>query len=177
MRLAIAAGDVRFKVRVAAIALHAGRVLLHRWEKDDLWALPGGTTEMMEPTSQTLARELEEEIGVQARIGRLVWAVENFFRYDQRSYHELGYYYRCTLPKTHLWTAGCERFEGLEVYEDQAEPLRLLYQWFPLSALDDLQLYPQFLRDGLKHLPAVVTHVVIQEAEPENHPTTGSRMP
>lgn len=163
MRLAVAASDARFKVRVAAIALHAGRVLLHRWEMDPFWALPGGTCELLETTSQTLARELSEEIGVQARVGRLVWVVENFFRYDRRDYHELGFYYRCSLPETHLWTAGCEQFEGSELFEDQSPPMRLLFQWFRVEELEQLPLYPQFLREGLKNLPDAVTHVVIRE--------------
>ena len=114
-------------------------------------------------TRQTLARELLEEIGARARVGRLLWVVENFFRYEQRDNHELGFYYRCSLPETFHWEQTGNSFEGLEIYEDQSRVLRLIFRWFPLDEVEKLPLYPQFLRAGLLRLPRVVTHVMIHE--------------
>jgi len=42
-------GDVRFNYRVVGIAFDADRVLLHRAERDDFWALPGGRGESKRP--------------------------------------------------------------------------------------------------------------------------------
>jgi ADP-ribose pyrophosphatase YjhB (NUDIX family) len=61
-------GLVRFHCRAAAIALHDGHVLLRRAEMDDFWALPGGHCEVLEPSHDTLTREMREELGVSVTV-------------------------------------------------------------------------------------------------------------
>jgi len=57
-------GSVRFNYRAVGVALHGGKVLLHRAEKDPFWALPGGRVELLEAAGDTLRREMQEELGV-----------------------------------------------------------------------------------------------------------------
>ena len=61
-------------VGIAAVARTGdGQVLLVRRADVGEWALPGGTLEWGETLSATVARELEEEAGVErCRVGRLV---------------------------------------------------------------------------------------------------------
>src|SRR3990172_2296851 len=47
----------RFNYRVAAVMLHGQRVLLHRFETEEFWCLPGGRVEMLEPAAVSLRRE------------------------------------------------------------------------------------------------------------------------
>jgi len=58
---------------VAAIIQHGGRVLICQRKKDDTfglkWEFPGGKVQENESPAAALARELEEELGVRARIG------------------------------------------------------------------------------------------------------------
>jgi 8-oxo-dGTP pyrophosphatase MutT (NUDIX family) len=49
-------GEDLFSLRVAGIALHRGRVLLHRAVDDDFWCLPGGRAEFRECASATARR-------------------------------------------------------------------------------------------------------------------------
>ncbi len=72
---------VRFNFRAAAVIVDDGYVLLHRAAHEDFWSLPGGRVEAGEASAATVARELTEELGpaVDARVGRLLWVVENFF--------------------------------------------------------------------------------------------------
>lgn len=61
-------------VRVAAgILEHQGRILICRRAEGDShsgkWEFPGGKIEPGETPEQALARELEEELGIRARIG------------------------------------------------------------------------------------------------------------
>ena len=37
---------------------------------------------------------MQEELGVEAVVGPLLWIVENFFDYEGKAWHELGFYYR-----------------------------------------------------------------------------------
>jgi ADP-ribose pyrophosphatase YjhB (NUDIX family) len=147
-------GEDRFSLRVAGVALHRGRVLLHKSVDDDFWCLPGGRAELRETASATLRREMLEELDVQVQIERLLFVVENFFPHDECRYHELGLYFRVQLPGDwkHLdATASFEGQEGDSVVE---------FRWFPLEGLDEVVLYPEFLRTDLAALPRVTTHIV-----------------
>ena len=157
--LIIRQDSLRFVYRVAGVAVHAGRVLLHRAEDDDFWALPGGRGEMLEPSTETLRREMGEETGLAVTVDRLLWVVENFFDYGKKTYHELGLYFLMTFtPDSPVWTYG-QSFEGQELFPD-GRVLKLIYQWWPLADLDTITVYPSFLPGGLRQLPATIQHII-----------------
>ena len=147
-------GSVRFNYRVVGIALDGDRVLLHRWEKDDFWALPGGRGELLEPAEETLAREMREELGVDIRIERLVWVVENFFEYDDHDYHELAFYFLMVLPP------DCYVLKKHEPFWSEDNGVTITFQWFRRDEVADLELYPTFLKQGLRSLPETTQHIV-----------------
>src|SRR5689334_20866446 len=91
-------GNYRFNYRVVGVAIHDGRVLLHQGEGESFWTLPGGRAELGESAEQTLQREMREELEIEIEIVRLLWVVENFFRFDQKNYHELSLYFLMRLP-------------------------------------------------------------------------------
>ncbi len=72
-------GDIRFNFKASGVAVHNGRILLTRDENVDFWYLPGGRVEVLETTTDTLRREMREELGVEAKVEPLLWIVENFF--------------------------------------------------------------------------------------------------
>lgn len=63
----------RPRIRVAAIIVEDGRLLLVRHEKDGVsyWMLPGGGVDYGETLTQALRRELREELCVEAEVGPL----------------------------------------------------------------------------------------------------------
>lgn len=149
--------QTRFVNRVGGIAIDGGRVLLQRAVTDDFWALPGGRAELMEPSAESLRREMREEIQVDVTVERLVYVVENFFHYTDRRVHELGLYHAMHLPADSI-LRGVSEFEGYE------GSLGLVFRWFPLETLSDVRIYPTFLREGLRALPAHATHIVVNES-------------
>ncbi len=145
---------VHFNYRVAGIALHAGHVLLHTSPGDDFWVLPGGRGELMELSAETLRREMMEELGAEISVGRMVWVVENFFRYQNERYHELAFYYLMEFsPDSPIYDTAAE-FYGDEF------GVPLTFRWFKIDRLADVTLYPVFLKDGLAAIPPMVTHLV-----------------
>jgi 8-oxo-dGTP pyrophosphatase MutT (NUDIX family) len=90
--------DTRFQMRAAGIALRDGRVLLQHASIDDSWALPGGRIEQGESSGQTLLREMQEELLAAVEVGPLAFIVESFFANTGRSFHEVGFYHRMTVP-------------------------------------------------------------------------------
>ena len=155
---------IRFNYRTVGVCVEDGWVLLHRAERDDFWSLPGGRVEMGEESAGALRRELREELGEEsaAEVGRLLWVVENFFALDGTPHLELGLYYAITLPPGSAWRDTTREHAGIE--DDLEGPLRLIFRWFPLAALDDLPLYPAFLRAALPRLPAQTERIVNRDA-------------
>lgn len=69
-------------VGVGGVVVHRGRVLLIRRGKSPLqgcWTIPGGRVEWGETIEQAVVRELEEETGLQIRVGELIEVVERIF--------------------------------------------------------------------------------------------------
>ena len=88
------------------------------------------------------------------QIERLLFVVENFFPHDARHYHELGLYFLMRLPGDweHLdATASFEGREGDAIVE---------FRWYPLERLEEVVVYPEFLRTDLAALPQATTHIV-----------------
>ena len=145
-------GSFRFTNRVVGIALDRDRVLLHRTDDMTFWALPGGRAELLESSVESLKREMREEIDSDVEVERLLWLAENFFVYQGRSFHELGLYFLLTIPAdSHIL--------NLESFPGEEGETHLMFQWFPLDVLDRLPLYPTFLRDRLRSLPAGIEHI------------------
>jgi len=82
-----------FNFRVAAVIIHNNKVLLHRDENDNFWALPGGRCEMLEFSKDTIQREMQEEINEKINVNKLLWIVENIFNHKSENNHEIGLYY------------------------------------------------------------------------------------
>lgn len=159
--LHLAQRPIRIRQRAAAVVRRAdGRVLLHRQASDDFWALPGGGIEPGESASDTIARELQEELGTDVAVGPLAFVVENFFDHAGESYHEIGLYLHASPLAGSLLAASDGPYEGVEGGR------KLVFAWFPqdnrLAALD---LRPAFLRSALAQPPtAGVQHIVHRDA-------------
>ena len=147
-------GGARFNYRIVGIALDGNRVLLHRADMDNFWSLPGGRGEMLEPSEETLKREMREELEVEIRIERLVWVVENFFEYDDKPYHELAFYFLMTFPP------DCHLRKKSEPFTSYDGDVKLTFKWYQLGELEDVVLYPSFLRKGLSSIPESTEHIV-----------------
>ncbi|SFJ32344.1 NUDIX hydrolase [Thermoflavimicrobium dichotomicum] len=153
-------GPYKFNYRIAGILIHDGKVLLHREKDQEIWALPGGRAEMMEPSAETIVREIKEEIGLDVRVERLIWVAEQFFTYKGVRTHELGFFYLLSCDQdTDLFHTP--RFHGVT-----GDAVDLVFEWFSLDRLPE-HLYPSFLPNGLKNLPETLQHEVYIQEESE----------
>ena len=144
---------IRFTNRIIGVAIDRGRVLLHRTDDMTFWAMPGGRAELMEASPDTLVREMQEEIGVDVTVDRLLWLAENFFQHEGRAHHEIGFYYLMDLPAD-------SSLRDTTVFIGHEGSMDVHFEWFPVDTLEDLPLFPSFLRTGLKSLPEHTVHIV-----------------
>jgi 8-oxo-dGTP pyrophosphatase MutT (NUDIX family) len=144
-----------FNYRVAAIWIEKGHVLIHRSATDSTWSLPGGRVEMMEDSQASVVREIKEELGIEVQVDQLVWSVENFFEYSGHNFHEIGFYYKISPVNDVTY------FKDGDFHGNEGE--RLVYRWVAIEEIDQIELYPQFLREELKNIPANPQHIVVRQ--------------
>ncbi len=79
---------------VAAVIQKDGRILIGQRKRSDRhslkWEFPGGKVEAHESPRRALVRELEEELGIRARVGSELTRYP--YRYARRSAFELIFY-------------------------------------------------------------------------------------
>ena len=134
--------------------IHEGAVLLHRSEGDRFWALPGGRVEPGEDTATALVREMREELHEAVGCERLLYVAENFFTHQEKTHHELGFYYLASLDKNARLLDKTRPHEGVECHQ------KLEFVWFELGHLRQTDIRPSFLRKSLVEPSLPFQHIV-----------------
>ncbi len=149
-----------FNHRIAGLAFREGHVLVHRAVHEPFWTFPGGRAEIGETSEQTLKREMIEELGVEVAVERLLWVVENFFHYEEKDWHELGFYYRMELPESFP-------FHSADIVHRVVDTHELEFKWVPATteALKALDIPPYFIADEIEALPTSPRHVVWRDGD------------
>ncbi|MGH2374380.1 MAG: NUDIX domain-containing protein [bacterium] len=116
-----------------AVVAADGRLLLVRKKGESYTFLPGGHVDFGEPAETALARELQEELGTAASVGRFLGAVENCFTNAGGQWHELNLVFAANLPDVTGTAAVASREPHLE------------FLWQPAGQLADQNLQPSVL--------------------------------
>jgi len=145
-----------FNYRTCGVILKGERILLHRMKDDDFWVLVGGRVKMLESSECAIKREIGEELGGNIEVNRLLWIVENFFKYKEKDYHEILTIYLIDFEKESWVMNQQDSFNGLEGE-------RLIYKWFNFNELYNLNIKPSFLKEKLLFLPNLPTHIIHRE--------------
>ncbi|MFB1100065.1 NUDIX hydrolase [Terribacillus sp. JSM ZJ617] len=152
--LTIDLGEQMLNCRTAGIIVKDSHVLLHRNKKDPFWTLIGGRIQLGEDSGQAVEREFEEELGIRAKVERLLWSVENFFNYRESLYHEYSFIYLIQDVENRLYgTDEVISPEGGEFH----------YEWIPLERIAEMPLRPAFLQEKLERIPSIPEHIIHKE--------------
>jgi len=142
-----------FNLRVGVIILQDDKVLL---VNNGLHYYPvGGRVKLHETLEQAAIREVFEETGEHFEIDRLVFINEGFFTlkggmHDGKRFHELSFIFLMK-PKQAVVIAN-----GQDIKDSSKEWL----EWVPIDRLNELVVYPEVFKTGLRHLPETPTHIV-----------------
>lgn len=136
-----------FNFRVAAVMVNDGKLLVMQDTESPYWYLPGGRVQMHERAEDALVRELQEELGVQPKALKPLWLVQNFYREDvnREQYHELGLYMLADVSGTQI---TCK-----EEFATREEGQVNTFRWVEFDRLEDMYLYPLFIKKVVFHLP------------------------
>ncbi|HIW74970.1 MAG TPA: NUDIX domain-containing protein [Firmicutes bacterium] len=138
-------------VRVAGLLLKEGRLFVQKAIGQEEYALPGGHLQFGETTEQALLREFQEEFGVRIRCRRLLWTEETFWKWDGKNAHAIGFYYLIDL---------CEGAVLPAEFAPLKDHRRVAAGWAPIGELDNLPIYPPFLKKEIQNLAEHPKHFV-----------------
>ncbi len=141
----------KFNFRAVAILINEERVLLHCINNNPYWSLPGGRVEFSESASVAVCREIKEELKIDSAVIRPLWVMENFFNSFGFNFHEIAFYFLMTVS-SNLLLKG-DSFEELDGKS------KLRFKWHNISELNNVELYPEFLRKSLLDLPDSLTFI------------------
>ena len=142
----------RFNYRVCAILLNGGRILAMHDERSPYYYLPGGRVRMGERAEDAVLREVQEELGIAARIVRPLWLDQAFFNEDVQhmDFHELCLYFLLDVSGTDLLSRG-------DAFTRQERHHTLAFEWLSFDRLKDEYFYPLFLKTEIFRLPEHLT--------------------
>lgn len=105
----------KFAIRCRAIIINEGKLLVVRHGKDvDFCALPGGHLEWGEDIKKCLQREIVEELGVNPKIGRLLY-VNDFI--DTENTHSVEFFFEILNSSDFKNIENKVRTHAHEIYE------------------------------------------------------------
>lgn len=146
--------EIRFTYRVGGILIHHDHLLCQAASEEGFWFLPGGRAELGESASVSLLREMQEELGIDMKIERLLYVVENFFTDPNDSWHELGLYFLITAPRGSYLNQSLETFTRVD---EAGNHLR--FDWLPITQLEEFPLYPSCFQKALQEIPEHTVHI------------------
>lgn len=99
MDLTIDVEEFKLNVRAAGVIIHNGKVLAHRNINSNHYALIGGRVKIGEDSSNTIKREIKEELGKDIEITGYIATIENFFEMKGQNIMKYYLYIKQNLQK------------------------------------------------------------------------------
>ena len=147
------ANNYIFDVRTVGVLVKDGKILVQRDKGGNEYALPGGHIKLGETTADGLVREYKEETGADIRLLRLLWTEECFWEWNGRKAHNLAYYYLIELCE-------CSDIPDVGEFVSHKDNCNVVIGWMPIDRLEDVIIYPEFLKKKIFELSSPPEHFV-----------------
>lgn len=154
--MCVTCDDGILNIRVGAIIMKDGKLLMVGNERADYLYSVGGRIKFGETAQEAVVREVFEETGVRMNIDRLGFVHENYFYGDSPSnlgklIYEISFFFYMNVP--YDFEPVSESFTE----DNSKEHLR----WVSLD--EDITMYPSFFKEELKNPASGVKHFVSDE--------------
>ena len=143
MDLSLKFENHKLNIRAAGVIIHNNKILLHKNKNEEYYALLGGRIKLGENSSQTIKREIKEELGKEVEILNYIATIENFFEIDKVKYHEIMFVHHIEFvdKEDKLIEYTLNNIGGNE---------ELNYEWISISKIDEYTILPKQIKDVLK---------------------------
>lgn len=112
--LSIMIENVKLNIRTGVIITYKNKILVEKNKNVDFAVIPGGRVKTLENTHECLIRELKEELGVnlEKEEFKMISFIENYFTFDEKTYHELYFVYKVELKEDYGFTDGIKNLDN-----------------------------------------------------------------
>lgn len=141
--------------RSAGVLIHNGRILVQREKGGKEYALPGGLVLQGETAEQAVIRRYKEEANIEIICEKLIWVEESFWEWNNKKTHSICFY--------HLVNLKNKDFVPNNKFICQAENNNVEYGWIEIKELNNLIIYPSFIKTEVKNITNSVKHFVTQD--------------
>ena len=154
--LCVPCGDGILNIRVGAIILKDGNILMVGNERVDYLYSVGGRIQFGETAEEAVVREVYEETGVTMEVDRLGFVHENYFYGDSslkqdKPVYEISFFFYMKVPND--FDPICHSFA-----DDQSKEY---LRW--VSPHEDIKLFPAFFKTELTEPKNTVIHILTDE--------------
>ena len=146
-------GDYNCDLRVAGVLVRDGKILVQRDANGSEYALPGGHVHLGETMESALLREYREETGTAIRCLKMLWSEECFWAWQGRQNHNISFYYLIELRDS----ASLPDLGRFIPHKDNSH---VVIGWLPIEQLQDVTIYPEFIKQEIDHLDGGMKHFV-----------------
>ena len=140
-------------LRTVGVLIRNGKLLVQRDRDGSEYALPGGHVKIGETTVDGLVREYREETGAEIKVGKLLWTEECFWKWNGTQAHNIAFYYLIEL------TGGCDIPDDGK-FVSHKDNCNVVLGWMPIKKLNDVTIYPDFIKEAIHQLNAPTHHLV-----------------
>ena len=143
MDLTIEIENYKLNIRAAGIIEHNGKILLHKEEDTDHYALIGGRIKIGEDSEKAVKREIEEELGKKVKTTGYIATIENFFEEKGQKYHEILF-----VHKAEFINEEDKKIE--ETLKNVEGKEKLHYEWIEISKMNEYKILPGIIKEIIK---------------------------
>ncbi len=157
MDLTLKTGNGLFNHRVAGVIVKNNKLLAQVNTDTNEYYLVGGRVQFGESSEEALVREIKEELGINITNYKPIWVNECFFNIQDIRFHEIGIYYLVNIDNTgfcHYDSKFATNEFGKTNY----------YEWLDINNLNNIVLYPQFIKNEIKEETKNLKLIITREA-------------
>lgn len=112
--LSIMIDDIKLNIRVGVIIEYNNKILVEKNKSVDFGVIPGGRIRTLESGQEALIREINEEleIDLSKEKFKLISLIENYFEFNNKTYHEIYFVYKTMLSKDYGIVNGYENADN-----------------------------------------------------------------
>ena len=137
--LSLMIGNVKLNIRVGAILEYNGKILVEKNKTVDFGVIPGGRIRTMECGKEALIREIKEElqIDLSKENFELISLLENYFEFDNKTYHEIYFVYKAVLSNDYGVNNGYENIDNNDSN----------FYWYTKEEFENQNILPAILKE------------------------------
>lgn len=143
-------------LRTVAVLVKDNKILVQREKDGNEYALPGGHVKIGETLEDGLKRETIEEMGVKIECKRLLWSEECFWKWNGKQAHNIAFYYLVELCEDSQIPDNGE-------FVSQKDNCNVVIGWMPVEKIQEVTIYPTFLKEEIYNLNDSIKHFVSAE--------------